>query len=289
MKLAAQWQIHSKRYARSIKGDVLLIAFLLIVGAFMFLPFVYAVVQALKPIEELFIFPPRFFVQNPTLNNFRELFQLANSLWVPFDRYIFNSVFVSVIATAAHVMFASMAAYPLAKFKFPGRSLLMSLVVVSLLFVGDVTALPRYIIVAKLHMINTYWVLILPAVASSLGLYLMRQFMVGIPDAIVESAKMDGAGVFRTFWSVIMPNCKPGWLTLIIFSFQGIWNSQSTLVYSEPLKVLPSIFSQIASSNFARVGVGSATAVLLMIPPIFIFLITQSNVLETMASSGIKG
>lgn len=289
MKLLVRRQIKSKRYARSLGGDTVLLVFLLAVGAFMLLPFIYALVQAVKPMEELFIYPPRFLVQNPTVDNFRELFRQTNSLWVPFERYVFNSVLISLVATVGHVLLASMAAYPLAKFRFPGSAMLSSLVVVSLLFVNDVTALPRYIIFAKFNMVNTYWVMILPAIASSLGLYLMQQFMSSIPDALIESAKIDGAGTFRTFWSIIMPNCKPGWMTLIIFCFQSIWNSQSTYIYSEPLKVLPTIFSQIASSGFARVGVGSAAAVLLMIPPIAVFLISQNNVIETMASSGIKG
>lgn len=282
-------KIKKKRYSKSVFGDVTIGVVLILFGAFMFLPFVYAMVQSLKPMEELFLFPPRFYVKNPTFDNFYQLFQLTNNLWVPFERYVFNSVFVTVIGTFANVVFSSMAAFPLAKFRFPGSKLLSNIVVLALLFVYEVTYIPQYIVMSKLGIIDSYWAILLPAIATPLGLYLMRQFMTQLPDSMIESATVDGAGLFRTYWSIIMPNCKPAWFTLIIFSFQSIWNRDSlNLIYSEDLKVLPTIFKQISSSSFARVGVSSAAAVLLMIPPILIFIISQSKVLETMAFSGIK-
>ena len=182
-----------RKQTRSVWGNWLLVLILAGVGAFMALPLVYTVVSAFKPIDEIFLFPPRFFVRNPTLDNFIMLFQLAANFWVPFERYIFNSLFVSIVGTAGHVIFASMAAYPLAKHEFKGREFIFSTVMLALLFSSSVTYIPQYIVMAKLGLINTYASLIFPSFASTLGLFLMKQFMETIPNAILESARIDGA------------------------------------------------------------------------------------------------
>ena len=175
-----KWKYRKKRdLNRSKGGNVLVFLLLAILGAFMALPIVYSIVQAFKPMEEIFIFPPRFTVQNPTGKNFKLIGQLAGSLWVPFSRYLFNSIFVSFTGTFGNVLISSMAAYPLAKHDFPGKKMLFRLVTISLLFTGGVIELPRYIVMAKLHIINTYWALILPTIASSMGLFLMKHFVRG--------------------------------------------------------------------------------------------------------------
>ena len=280
---------HKKRLNRRLGGDVAIFVFLGLVGAFMLLPFIYALVQSVKPLDEIFIFPPRFFVTSPTTENFTSLFKLAGTSWVPFSRYLFNSVFVSVTATAAHVILASMAAYPLAKFRFPGSSAIFQVIVVSLLFTTEVTALPLYIVMSSLHLVDTYGALICPAIGASLGLFLMKQFMSTLPDSLIEAARVDGARTFTIYWKIIMPNVKPAWLTCVIFSFQGIWNNEGTqFIYDEAFKVLPTMFRQISEGGIARAGVGAAAAVLLMIPPILIFILSQGQVMETMAHSGMK-
>ena len=236
-----------KRLNRKIGGDIAIFIFLALVGAFMLLPFVYSIVQSIKPMSEIFIFPPRFFVRDPTLENFSSLFQMVNTAWVPFLRYLFNSLFVSLVATAAHVILASMAAFPLAKFKFPGSNLLFQIIVVSLLFTTEVTALPLYIVMAELHLIDTYMALIFPAIGASLGLFLMKQFMTSIPDSMIEAARVDGAKTFYIFWKIVMPNVKPAWLTCVIFAFQSIWNNDgSQFIYDEAYKTLPTLFRQIS-------------------------------------------
>ena len=182
-----------------------------------------------------------------------------------------------------------MAAYPLAKATFPGSRTFFQVVVLSLLFTTEVTALPLYLVMSTLHMIDTYFALILPAIGSSLGLFLMKQFISVLPDSMIEAVKVDGAGTFRTYWSIVMPNVKPAWMTCIIFAFQSIWNYEGTqFIYDESLKVLPTMFRQISEGGISRVGVGAAAAVLLMIPPILIFTFSQSQVIETMAQSGLK-
>ena len=276
--------------ARSLGGDIFITVVLIVVAAFMMLPFVYAIMQSLKPIEEIFIFPPRFFVINPTLSNYLTLSKLTDSLWVPFSRYLVNSVVVTIAGTGFNLVVASMAAFPLAKYPFPGSKWLFRLVTTSLLFAGPVTALPQYIIVAKMGLINTLWSVILPAVGLPLGLFLMRNFMTQIPDGMLEAARIDGAGTWRIFASIAMPMVKPAALTLIICTFQSLWNTTGgTFIYNEKIKLLPTILNQVVTAGIARAGSGAAASVVMMIPPFIIFIILQSRIIETMAFSGIKG
>ncbi len=257
----------------------------------MIIPFIYSIVQSLKPIEELFVFPPKFFVRNPTVDNFINLLMSTNNMWVPFERYIFNSIYMTIVGSAGSVIISSMAAYPLAKFLFPGSKMYFKIITLSLLFVYEVTYIPQYILLSKLSLIDTPFAIILPVFASSLGLFLMKQFMSQIPDSLVEAATVDGASTWTTFWVLIMPNVKPAWLTAFILSFQALWNRDtSAFIFTEQLKNLPAMFRQISVSNtIATVGIASAAAVILMIPPILVFVFSQSKILETMAYSGIKG
>ena len=280
----------SKRYTRSLSGNIAVWLLLLILGVFMMLPLVYTAVSAFKPFNELFVFPPRFFVKRPTTDNFVKLFLSASSMWVPLSRYIFNSVFISVTATFGNVMLSSAAAYPLAKHPFPGRKMLTGITVATLMFTGVVTALPQYIILTQLKWLNTYAAIIVPAIGSTLGVFLMTQFIASmIPDSIIEAAQIDGASEYRIFLRVIMPNVKPAWLTLTIFCFQSVWaNNGMSLVYSEQLKTLPAALSQISTAGIARIGEGMAASLILILPPILIFILAQNRIVETMAFAGLK-
>jgi ABC-type glycerol-3-phosphate transport system permease component len=279
-----------KRINRSRAGDLSVFFFLSLFSLFMLFPFAYAILQSFKPLEELFLYPPRFFIQSPTTENYRLLSLLTNNLWIPFSRYALNSAIVTVVGTVLNLAVASIAAFPLAKYEFPGSRTFFLVVIAALLFSGPVTALPQYIIVAKLGLINTYAAVILPAIAGPLGLFLMKNFMSQISDSILESATIDGAGMFRTFASIAFPLVKPASLTLLIFSFQALWSSTGgSFIYDEKMKLLPTVLSQITTAGLARAGVGAAAAVLMMIPPFVTFVATQSRVLETMAYSGIKG
>lgn len=279
----------NKQAGRKIGGTVAIFVFLLLLGTFMALPIYLACVMSIKPVHELFVFPPKLYVIDPTLDNFKDMFATLSDMWVPFSRYVFNSVFVTVCVTVAQCVFASMAAFVLAKCKFPGNKFLNSVIVVSLLYQSNVIYIMQYIVMAQLGMINTYWALILPSVASPMCLYLMRQSMTTIPDAMIEAAKVDGANMFTICWKIVMPNQKPALMTMIIFAFQAAWNIQGgTLVYKESLKTLPTVVQQAASSGLARAGVAMAAAVFMLIPPIVIFMLAQKNVIETMAHSGIK-
>ena len=278
-----------KQLNRSHTGNFLVLLMLVVVGVFMGLPLYYNIIQSFKPVEERFIFPPRFYVVNPTGGNYTQLFTLISDLTVPFSRYLFNSVFVSIASTGVGVMIGAMAAYPFAKKKFPGKAGLWRLIMLTLLFSGGVTALPAYIVKAKLGLINTYWVLILPSLASTLHMFLLRQFMLQIPDSLLDAAKLDGANDFRIFYNVVLPNFKPAFMTVMVLSFQHVWNTGSGgVIFREDLKLLPTALSQITAGGIARSGAAAAAAVLLMIPPIVAFVVNQSRMLQTMAHSGIK-
>ena len=281
---------HKVVLARSAGGDAGISVILVLLGAFMFLPMVYVIMQSLKPLDELWMYPPRFYVMSPTLKNFKDLFTLMNISWVPFSRYIFNTVLVSVAGTAGHLFLASLAAYALAKIKFPGRDLMFQTVQMSLMFNATVTAITSFILMSALKWLDSYWALIVPAWCSSLGLYLMKQFMdTNVNDSVLESARLDGARELKIFWIIAMPMVKPAWLTLIIYSFQGLWNAGASMyIYSEQFKSFNYAIGQILAGGIKRAGAGAASQVIMMLVPILIFIISQSNIIETMGSSGMK-
>jgi len=283
------FRIPRKRVNRSFWGSVSLFVLLTAFGAFMIVPLIYAINNAFKPLDEIFMFPPTLFVRNPTFNNFIDLFALLGNSWVPFSRYIFNTVFITGMGIVGHVLLASAAAYPLAKHKFPGKNFMFSIVVLSLMFTPAVTAIPNYMIMSWLGLIDTYWAVIIPAFAYSLGLYLMKQFMEQIPDVLLEAAKIDGASEYRIFWTIVMPNVKPAWLTLIILLFQILWGSDGNgFIYSEQLKSLHFAANQVVAGGIARAGAAAAVALILMSVPITLFVFSQSRIIETMATSGMK-
>ena len=281
---------HKVVFARSAGGDAGITVVLVLLGAFMFLPMAYVLMQSVKPLDELWMYPPRFYVMNPTFSNYRDLFTLMNSSWVPFSRYIFNTVFISVVGTFGNLMLSSMAAYALAKIPFPGHKWMFKLVRTALMFSSTVTSIANFITMSILGWIDTYWAIIIPAFGSTLGLYLMKQFMdSNVSSAVLESARLDGASEMKTFWVIAMPMVKPAWLTLIIYCFQGLWNAgASPYVYSEELKTLNYAIGQITAGGVARAGASAAATVVMMMVPILVFVISQSNIIETMGTSGMK-
>ena len=275
---------------RSAGGDTGITIVLSIMGLFMFLPMYYVVIQSLKPLDELFMFPPKFWVINPTLDNFSDLFTLMSDSWVPFSRYIFNTVFITICGTLGNLIFASMAAYALSKLRFPGRKTIFEIIVMSLMFHTTVNQMTHFIILSAFGWIDTYLSIIVPSLASTMGLYLMKQFMeTSVPDTVLESARLDGASEFRTFLTIAMPMVKPAWLTLIIESFKGLWNAGSSIyIHSEELKTFNYAIQQIVNGGIARSGAGCASTVLMMAVPILVFVLNQSQIIETMGSSGMK-
>jgi ABC-type glycerol-3-phosphate transport system permease component len=289
-KLPALLKRHKKHQLnRSKAGNAIIFIIMAICGVFMAIPLIMILNNAIKPFDELFRYPPKIFVRNPTWKNFKDLIVLMNNSWVPFSRYILNTIILAGGGTIGHILIASMAAYPLAKLDIPGKKVLFSIVVLALMFNGTVTSIPNYMIISYLGLNNKYWAMILPAFASSLGLYLMKQFMEQIPDSLLESARLDGAGELTIFLRIVMPNVKPAWLTLAIFQFQFMWgNTGSGFIRSEQLKPLQYALYQVASGGVARQGAAAVVQLIIAAIPITFFLICQSQVIETMTTSGIK-
>ena len=280
---------HRRKPNRSIGGDVGIYIFLALCSIMMVFPLFFAICNALKPLDEVLKNPPTVFPRNPTFDNFSDLLITMSQGWVPLSRYIWNTIFITVVGTLGHVVLASMAAYVLAKYRFPGGQLFFRIAVVALMFSGYITGIPNYLIMCKLHMVDTYWSLILPAIGGSLGLFLMKQFMDGFPMSLVEAAKIDGASELLIFWKLVMPNVKPAWLTISIFSIQNLWNNaQVQYIYTESKKMLRYALDQVALGGIARTGQQNAVIVFTMSVPIVFFIFSQSQIMETMATSGLK-
>ena len=282
----------AKRYTRSKVGNLFYFLFLFAFGLFSLLPMIYCVVTSFKPLDELLVFPPTLFtVKRPTIANYTALPDLISSLSVPLSRYVFNSIFIAVVGTALCVLFSAMAAFVLSKTDIKFKSVIFTVIQFALLFNTYTLAIPQYIIYSTLGAINTYFVYLLPTLASSMGVFLMKQYMDGyVPDALIEAAHIDGADWFRIFGRIILPIIKPCILTLTLFTFLGLWNVGSAgTIFSKQLKTLPTVMSTIATGGLARTGSSMAVSVIMMIPPILVYLISQSSIKETMGSAGIKG
>lgn len=250
----------------------------------------YCILTSFKPLDELLIFPPRFFVSRPTFGNYTVLPSLLGNLQIPVSRYLFNTLLITIVTTFVSILSGSMAAFTFSKSKIKGKNVCFTIIQMMMLYNATTLGVPQYLIFSKMGIIDTYWAYILPAIPSSVNCFLMKQFMdASINDSLLEAARIDGAGVAGMYWKIIMPIVKPSWMTVLLFSFQAMWSVvPGGTIFSESLKTLPYVMSSIAAGGIARQGSSMAITVILMIPPIIVFLFTQSNVLETMSSSGIK-
>lgn len=278
-----------KKQQRSLGGTIGLFLLLATMGTFMAFPLVYAISSSFKPPEEFFLFPPPIFPNNPTTENFTQLGMVISNMWISFERYLFNSLFISISSTVIYLLIAMLAAYPLAKHEFPGKKAANELITLALMFTAAVTAIPQYIILSYLGLVDNPLGVLLPTLASTMGVFLCVQYMETLPNAVLESGRMDGANEWTIWAKIVVPNLKPAMFTMMIFQFQGVWNTTgANVIYNEAWKTLPAAMGQVATAGIARAGVGSAASVILMIPPIAVFILSQSNVMETMAHSGIK-
>jgi ABC-type glycerol-3-phosphate transport system permease component len=274
-------------------GGIALYVFLTSLGLLMLMPLVYMASTALKPVSELFLFPPRFFVMNPTLINYRDLLLITGTSFVPFSRYIFNSLIVTGGIVAFGVLFSAMAAYPLAKHGMPFKRQIFGLIIASMMFSPMVLQIPQYLLISRSGLMNTYFAMILPYLAAPVGMFLMTQFLRQIPDSLLEAARMDGATEWKVFWIVVIPMLKPAIATFALFSFIQAWNDPyPAMVYTthEDMKSLPLAIQTISGGAgvVARVGTFAAASFLMIIPTIIVFVVTQRMVLQTMAHSGLK-
>ncbi|MBN2510064.1 MAG: carbohydrate ABC transporter permease [Spirochaetales bacterium] len=279
----------AQKHARGVFGNLSNLVFLLLMAGIFMFPLVFIIARAFMPLDELLRFPPLFFPRNPTFQNFVDLANLMAGSWVPFGRYIFNTVFITVVGSFGHIMVASLAAYVLAKHKFPGATAMFTIVIFSLMFAPQVTMIPNYLILTRLRFIDTYWALIIPAFALPIGLFLMKQFMEQLHDSLLESAKIDGANELTIFMVIAMPMVKPAWLTLMIISVQQMWNMDGrSYIFTEQYKMLPIAFQQIVQGGIARTGPAAVNVLVMLIVPLTVFLINQARMVETMATSGLK-
>lgn len=280
-----------KRFNRSKFGTFMYLLIIISAGLFSVLPLIYCVSTSFKPLDELLIFPPRFFVHRPTIQNYKVLPDLLSSLQVPLSRYAFNTLFVCIVGTLINVFFSSLCSFSLSKSKLKFNKTIFMVIQFSLMFSAYTLSIPRYLIHSEMGIIDTYWVYLLPSIPSATSVFLMKQYVDSyIPDALMEAADIDGASFFSTYWRIGLPAMKPVLLTVFLFSFRDMWAlSPSSEIFTEELKTLQMIVPQLTAGGVARSGSSMAMTVLLMIPPICIYLFTQSNVMETMNSAGIKG
>lgn len=283
--------INPKRF---YKDQIKFYAILIPMAIFVALPMVFILSHAFKPTNELFAYPPRFFVRVPTLNNFQNLIQLASNSGIPFSRYLFNSLIITVVGVFLSILVTSMAAYALSKLKFKGKKWLFEINTLALMFVPIAVTIPRYLTISALGLIDTYSVLILPLIAIPVGLFLVKQFIDQTPNELIESAKIDGASEMEIFLKIIMPIIAPAVATVGILSFQLIWNDvvgSSLFINNESMRTLSFYFSTIASvtgNPVAGQGMMAAATLIMFVPNIVIFIFLQAKVMNTMAHSGIK-
>lgn len=281
---------HKVVHNRSAGGDFGIFFVLLIFGAFLVLPLWYKIIESFKPLDELFEYPPKFYVMNPTTENYVDLFSLMSNSWVPMSRYLFNTIYLTAFGIIGNLIGGSLAAYALSKINFPGRKTFFKLVVNSMMISATVSGVASFIIISALGWMDSHLAIIIPAFGGAMGVYLMKQFMdSSIPAAVLESARLDGASEFRIFLTIAMPMVKPAWLTLMITCFQSMWGlGASPYIHSEQLKTFPYAMSQILAGGVERSGASAAASVIMMIVPALVFIINQSKIVETMGASGMK-
>jgi ABC-type glycerol-3-phosphate transport system permease component len=274
------------------KDQIPLYLFLLPLAAFMALPIVFILLHAFKPMDELFAYPPQFFVRRPTMENFRALFATVRGGLVPVSRYVFNSVLVTAVVVAATVVISSLAAFALSKMRFKLKNTLFTINNLALMFVPVAVTIPRYLTMNYLGIMDTYLAHILPLLAMPVALFLIKQFIDQVPDALIEAATVDGAGALTVYWHIIMPMTMPAMATGAILAFQLVWNNIETsalFTTQEAVRTLAFYLNTLAAAGtVAGQGVAAAASLILFLPNLLLFIILQSSVMNTMSHSGLK-
>lgn len=269
---------------------------LLPLAAVMLLPVIFIFSTAFKPPDELFAFPPRFFVINPTPENFTDLLAAMAISGVPVGRYLFNSILITLVTVLTSILVSSTAAYALSKKRFKLKQTLFAINTVALMFVPIAVTIPRFLVIERLHLFDTFWVHILPVLAMPVGLFLLKQFMDSIPNEVIESAQIDGASDWQIYWSIVLPMIRPAIATIAILTFQATWNNAETstlYVVDESLKTFAFYVATLATTAggadaVAGQGKAAAAALIMFLPNLVIFIFLQSQVMSTMSRSGLK-
>jgi ABC-type glycerol-3-phosphate transport system permease component len=264
------------------------------VAIFMGLPIVYIFNHAFKPLAELFAWPPRFFVQNPTFDNFSDLFAVTSSTGIPMSRYLFNSLIITSLTVFASIVIGSLAGFALSKLEFRFKASILWINNIAIMFVGAAVSIPRYLVIEQLGLIDSFWVHIIPGLAIPVGLFLIKQFIDQIPNDFIEAARIDGASEMQIFIKVIIPMIAPALATVAILEFQIIWNDTSTstlFINDESLRTLAFFLQSLTSgvgNTIAGQGMAAAASLIMFVPNLVLFVILQSQVMSTMAHSGLK-
>lgn len=274
------------------KSQLKFYAFLLPFAIFMALPIIYIFSTAFKPIDELFAFPPRFFVQRPTFRNFKDLFVFIG-YGLPVMKFVVNSLIVTAIVVISSVTFSSMAGYILSKKNFKGKKTLFEINKLALMFVPIAVTIPRFLVITRIGIVDTMAAHVLPLIAIPVGLFLVKQFIDQIPDELIDAAKMDGAGDFYIYMKIIVPLSMPAIATIAILSFQATWNNveTSTLFVNDEVKQTFAFYMSTltnVSNSVAAAGIGAAATLIMFLPNLIIFILMQSRVMNTMSHSGMK-
>ena len=275
------------------RGQIKIMIILLPLLIFMAMPLVYIANHAFKPMDELFAFPPTFFVKNATLENFEKLIKFSRTSGVPMSRYVFNSLIVTVLTVGLSLLFTTMSAFALAKLKFKGRDMMMNVNQMALMFVATAVLIPRYLVIAKLGLIDNIWAHILPLMAYPVALFLVKQFTEQVPDSLIEAAYIDGASDVTVYRKIVIPLIKPAIATATILVFQQVWTNVETsnyYIYDDSMKTLTFYMNSMINVNntVAGQGMSAAATLILFIPNLVLFIILQNGVMNTMAHSGIK-
>ncbi|XMB72300.1 carbohydrate ABC transporter permease [Mycoplasmatota bacterium WC30] len=283
-------KISPTRFHRSQLKYILIIT---PVAMFMLLPLIYIFNYAFKPLEEMFYYPPRFLVEKFTLQNFVRLFSVTGTSGIPMSRYLFNSVIVTVLVIVTSVIFSTLAGYALSKLNFKGKKLMNEINTLALMFVGIAVMIPRYLIIEKLGLIDNFFIHVLPYLAIPVGLFLIKQFIDQIPNELLDASRIDGANEWQIYTKIILPLIKPAIATIVILSFQSVWNSADTsitYINNDSLKTFAFYMNTLTTNTngVAGQGMAAAASLIMFLPNLIIFMVMQSKVMDTMAHSGIK-
>ena len=291
----AAYKGHRMNPDRFEKGQIKLYIFVIPLALLTGLPIIFIFFHAFKPMEELFAFPPKFITTHPTLDNFRNLFKASRSAGIPLSKYVLNSLLITAAVMLFSLLFTTMAAFALSKLKFRGRTLMMKINEIAIMFVAVAVMIPRYLIVNKLGLVDSYWAQILPLIPLPVALFLVKQFVDQVPDSLIEAAYVDGAGDLRIYFKIILPLIKPAVATAAILVFQQVWTNLEASNYyinDEGLKSLAFYMNTLTSTSttntVAGQGISAAAGLIMFVPNLILFCILQKNVMNTMAHSGIK-
>jgi ABC-type glycerol-3-phosphate transport system permease component len=269
--------------------EALLYAILAFYAVFSLLPFIFAFLSSFKPEAQVLAQPPTLLPQNPTLQHYQEIFQ---SREFPFPNYIMNSLLYAAVSAGLNVVLGAMAGYAFGRMEFPGKSILFALTLAVLMIPSNLIMIPKFLVANSLGLVNTLGALIIPAAVTPVSVILMTQFLKTLPRELEESAMIDGAGRFRTFWQIIFPLIRPAMITVAIFQFQGAWNDfiWPLLVMQDADKYTLTVgLTFFKGVHYTQFGLLLAGAMINVAPLVIFFFIFQRHFMKGVSTAGLAG